>query len=113
MQDVTLEIVRGDSFTKTLGPWTGSGSDPIDLTNYSARLQVRTRMDRCESEFELTDGDGLTLSDLGTIAIAMTPEQTEKINLRSSVWDLELTSPTDVVTTAYGGKISVTLDVTR
>ena len=79
-----------------------ASKQPIDLTGYTARLQIRAKVSSTEFALELTEASGLTLGGpAGTIDIALTPTQTESDldGLKSAVYDLELTSPAGIVTT--------------
>ena len=93
-----------------------ASKQPIDLTGYTARLQIRAKVSSTEFALELTEASGLTLGGpAGTIDIALTPTQTETdlAELKAGVYDLELTSPAGIVTTIIGGSVTLADQVTR
>jgi len=111
---ITLNAVQGDSFSKTF-LWRDKETQvPIDLTGYSARMQVRKRLTSSSYFVEITDGAGITLGDAdGTILIEMLPTQTNLIDVGNNVYDLELTDTGGVVTTLFGGTFALAADTTR
>ena len=84
--------------------------NPVNLTGYSARLQVRTRSIRTNQSravvFSLTSaaGGGLTIdAENGEIEIFIAPETSRKIGTGVFVYDLELeSSPTEVIRLLQG-----------
>ena len=110
-----LCVKRGDSYMVTI-TYQDSSKQPIDLTGYTARLQIRAKVSSTEFALELTEASGLTLGGpAGTIDIALTPTQTETdlAELKAGVYDLELTSPAGIVTTIIGGSVTLADQVTR
>jgi hypothetical protein len=89
-----------------------------DLTTWSARMQIRERVDSTAALVSLTSGieGGITLTD-GTgdsnIEIYMTPDQTELLNVENCVYDLELEDDSGDVFRLLEGSVSVSLNVTR
>lgn len=89
---------------------SGDTYEPVDLTGYSARMQIRKKFGGTLL-IELTDGDGLTLSGAaGTVTIDMTAAQTAEIT-RSGVYDLELVIGS-TVTKVLRGQFILTHEVT-
>ena len=87
---------------------------PVDLTGYTARMQVRSSIASDEVLLELTtENGGITLGDVaGTIALHLDATDTAALEFTSGVWDLELVSA-DVVTRLLGGRLKVSKEVTR
>ena len=110
-----LNITRGDSFIQSL-LWQTSGGDPVDITGFTARMQIRDSSDCGAVRISLTETDGLTLGGTaGTIEIYISPERTATLS-QNGVWDIELTNPSAnpvTVLTLVGGATVITLDVTR
>lgn len=89
---------------------SGDTYEPVDLTGYSARMQIRKKFGGTLL-IELTDGDGLTLGGAaGTVTIDMTAAQTAEIT-RSGVYDLELVIGS-TVTKVLRGQFILTHEVT-
>lgn len=89
---------------------SGDTYEPVDLTGYSARMQIRKKFGGTLL-IELTDGDGLTLGGAaGTVTIDMTAAQTAEIT-RSGVYDLELVVGS-TVTKMLRGQFILTHEVT-
>lgn len=88
---------------------------PVDLTGYTGRAQLRTKVGGAVW-IELTTPDDILLGADGSIAIMIGDEATsvEAWNAyKSGVWDIELSSPGGVVTRFAEGSVTVAPDVTR
>lgn len=88
---------------------------PINLTGYTARMQIRSSV---ESETVLvnltTENGGITLGGTGgTVQLLITAVATAAITWTSGVYDLELVSGSGIVTRLVSGRINVTQEVTR
>jgi len=110
-----LNCYQGASFDYTL-TWKTSGA-PVDLTGYSARMQVRDSYDAGSAIVSLTNGTGITLGGTaGTILVALTSVQTAALDGTSNVqyiYDLELQSGAGYVTRLVEGRFLVYPEVTR
>lgn len=86
----------------------------VNLTTYTARMQVREKHSSTAKQLELTTSNGgITLGGaLGTIIINATAIQTANLFAKEYVYDLELVSGT-TVTRIMEGKFIVTPEVTR
>jgi hypothetical protein len=94
--------------------WNDPSGNPINLTGYSAALQIRTSPLAKTTVLSLTSGSGITLGGTaGTIAIHATNAQTGSITNGTYAYDLELTSAGGIVTRLINGTIQVTPQVTR
>lgn len=91
----------------------GAVVTPVNLTTYSARLQIRRSLASDPPVLSLTDGAGITLGADGSITIEATPAQTALIDIRSGVYDLELEDASGRVTRLVQGKVTVSPEVTR
>lgn len=106
-----LNVYRGDNFNHQI-TWQDSTGDPIDLTGYQAKMQVRKTVGSTVL-MEATDGNGLALGGVkGTIDIQLSPIQTT-INTKDNIYDLRVTSLAGFVTTVIKGIFVVSQDVTR
>ena len=111
-----IEAGQGETFDRTVTWEVGPDRDnrtPVDITGYSARLQVRRKHTSADTVFSLTDTDGLTLGDAaGTVQIQLSATDTADVSGKY-VFDLELESPGGVVTRIVEGVIEFTPEVTR
>lgn len=111
--DILIE--QGATF-KLMLRWKDSEGDPIDLTGYAARMQVRPFVLSDEVLLSLTDDSdgGITLGGVeGTIEIEAEADQTELIGSRKGVYDLELVTPQDDVIRLVQGTVQISPEVTR
>ena len=87
---------------------------PIILTNYTAALQIRTSPLAKTTVLSLTNGNGITITGAtGTLAVRATATQTTAITNGKYAYDLEITSPANVVTRLVQGTVEVSPQVTR
>jgi hypothetical protein len=92
---------------------------PVNLTNYTGALQLRSYPDAPTAVLSLTTaaGGGITITALtGLVAIHATATQTRAIDEGTYYYDLEITSPatpTAVVTRLIQGQAVVSAEVTR
>jgi hypothetical protein len=87
----------------------------INLTGYTAALQIRDTYADSTTDLSLTSpSGGITITGAtGTIAITATAAQTGAIAAGSYVYDLEITSASGIVTRLIQGRISISPQVTR
>ena len=106
-----LLMLQGATFTYQL-TWTAD-DQPVDLTGFEARMQVRpnTRSDTVIIEF--TDVDGITLGgEEGTILLSADADTTAGLPSGKYVYDLELDSGGEV-TRLVEGSFTIDAEVTR
>jgi len=109
-----LLIEQGATFRLELA-WKLDGT-AVDLTNYSARMQVRGAVEAATALLSLTSaaGGGITLGGAaGTITIVASAAQTAALTIRTGVYDLELESAGGEVTRLLQGAVAVSPQVTR
>jgi hypothetical protein len=110
-ENYTLRIDQGADFAFAI-TWRDPAGDPVDLTGFSAAMQIRKAYDSPDAMVSLTDGAGITLGGaLGTIELAIAAADTQ--DLETGVWDLELTAGGGEVTRLLQGKAVVSPQVTR
>jgi hypothetical protein len=111
-----LNCYQGANFDYTL-TWQSGGS-AVNLTGYTARMQVRESYDASGSALvSITSGTGITLGGTaGTIALALTATQTAALdgtpNIQA-IYDLELVSGAGYVTRLVEGRFYIYPEVTR
>jgi hypothetical protein len=88
---------------------------PVNLTGYTAALQLRTSPLASTTVLSLTTGAGITITGAtGLIAVRATAAQTAAITNGKYSYDLEITAPsTLVVTRIVQGTIEVSAQTTR
>lgn len=112
-----LDLVgyQGASFDYSL-TWQ-TGGTPVDLSGYSARMQVRETVDSTAVVLSLTAGTGITLGGTaGTIFLEASAATMAAIDAQASnqfVYDLELVSGAGYVTRLLEGTFTVSPEVTR
>ena len=95
--------------------WKDSDGVPVDLTGYTAKMQVRQSPQSGTVLLELSTSNGrITLGGAaGTITLVLTAATTAAIAWRRGVYDIELTSGDGTVTRLLEGEIQVSKEVTR
>jgi LEA14-like dessication related protein len=87
---------------------------PINITGYTAALQLRSLPSDAVAVLSLTTGSGITITGAtGTVAITATATQTRAIDEGTYYYDLEITSTLGVVTRLVQGQVVVSPEVTR
>jgi hypothetical protein len=86
---------------------------PVDLSTYTARMQVRRNFDAPDTIVDLTEGDGIELGASGQIDIYIDANETTGLPRGSFVYDLELESNSGEVTRLLQGGFVVSPEVTR
>jgi hypothetical protein len=97
-----------------------SNSTPVNLTGYSARMQIRpdyadlsTTVYTTVSSSIADDGTGLYITpESGSITVLLSAQVTEEFDFDSGVYDLELYSGS-FVERLIEGKVKVSREVTR
>ena len=122
-----IHIDQGADWSLNL-TWKDGTGTPVNLTGYTARLQIRKSYDASTTKLSLTSsGGGIVLGGSGgTVAITATKTQTTAIALdylslfwnddkqaQRMVYDLEMESSGGVVTRLLQGAAFVYPEVTR
>lgn len=86
----------------------------FDLTDFTARMHMRTEIDADDIMAELTTENGRIAlgGEEGTITLTLTADVTEAFD-DEGVYDLELIDADDKVYRLLKGKVKVELEVTR
>lgn len=108
-----LFIEQGATFKQSI-TWRDSVGNPVNLTGYEARLQIRTDLKSTTPIVSLTETAGITLGGvLGTIELLISASDTSAIAVTKGVYDLELESSDGIVTRLLEGKVVIKPEVTR
>lgn len=88
---------------------------PLDLTGYTARMQVRQSVGSEQILLELTTEDGGIAIDAatGTITLQVSATDSAAFTWRAGVYDLELIDTGGAVTRLASGAVTVCPEVTR
>ena len=107
-------VDQGAQYNTTI-VWANSSGVPIDLTGYTAAMQLREQAASPNpAALSLTSSNGgIVITPLtGSMLITMTAAQTASLDARFYVYDLELTLGT-VVSRIIQGQITVSAQVTQ
>lgn len=107
-------IEQGTTFVKTLS-WLDKNKTPINLTGYTAKMQIRPSESSSTVLLELSTTNGLlSITPLtGTIYILLDKITTAGFKWRLGVYDLLLTSIDGNAKKLIKGEINVAPGVTR
>lgn len=110
--DITIQ--QGATFQLPL-VWKDGDGLPVNITGYTARMQVRRTHGSDTAALSLTSAGGdIVLGGVaGTIDITASATATAAITFRSGVYDVELEDGSGVVTRLIEGNVDVTPEVTR
>lgn len=107
-----LAVEQGATFHQRV-LWNSAAGTPVDLTGYSAHMQIRKADDAMAVMADLTDISGLTLGGLaGTIDILLTSAQTAAFDTWRAVYDLTLIAPSGDRTRLLEGAVTIDPQVT-
>jgi hypothetical protein len=90
-------------------------SEPVDLTGFTARMQVREKIDSDNVLEELTTENGGIIVDAidSGIILTISAEKTSTYTFSSAVYGLELVSPSGIVFQLATGSLTLIKEVTR
>lgn len=111
---IKLKIEQGATFRQSLD-WKSNGI-PVDLTGYSARMQMRNPIDSPVIIHELTtENGGINFLDVqnGQIELFISATNTSSFAFDSCVYDLEMVASNGDVFRLLEGEISLSKEVTR
>lgn len=108
-------IEQGADFSLPL-TWRDGNNTLVNVTGYSARMQIRESYDSEDYIVSLTSGlnGGITLGGAaGTILVEIPAATTATIGQSAAVYDLEMVSSAGAVTRLVQGNVYVSREVTR
>ena len=90
-------------------------SNVLNLTGYKARMQMRNTVYSSQAVDTLTtENDRIEIKpEQGQITLHFPHEKTEEYPASSLVYDIEIVSPSDLVTRILKGKVRISAEVTR
>jgi hypothetical protein len=122
-----LTIEQGAT-TDLLLEYKDSNGNPVDLSGYTARMQIRPSVDSSTVYLSLTqatgsDGTGLNLTPTsasltlpttsGSVGLFISATTSSGLSFTEGVYDIELQSSTGVVTRLLEGIVKLSKEVTR
>lgn len=109
-----FEIIQGATFTQPF-VWKDGDGDPVDLTGYTARMQVRKSVQAEDVLLEATTANGRIVIDplTGTFTLTLSASVTESIDWLCGQYDIELVDSDGVVVRILEGHIAVSREITR
>ena len=110
-----LYVYRGATFSEAI-TWKDENATPIDLTGFTARMQMRETVESSTPFLALTtENGGIQLGGAaGTINILATAAATSAITANAGVYDLEIVAGDGVtVTRLLEGIVFISPEVTR
>lgn len=103
-----LLIDQGTTFSTVIN-LTDDAGEPIDLTGYTGRSQIRKHYTSSNSQSFSVSLGGTS----GTIALSLTADQTANLIAGRYVYDAEVISSGNTVSRIVEGIVTVTPEVTR
>ena len=114
-----LVVEQGATWSQAVIWKTGSPATAVNLTGYTARMQLRTSVTASTAALSLTTENGriaLTAGSgagAGTITLSISATDTAALAAGRYVYDLELVSGGGLVTRVMEGVVTVSAEVTR
>jgi len=106
-------IEQGATFSVTF-TWRDATGALVDLTDYTAMLQIRQAIEDEDPVVDLSHANGITLGGaLGTIAVTISASATEELELDQYIYDLKLTDADGVATRLLEGIVYVSRACSR
>jgi hypothetical protein len=114
---VDSDTLRLDLDTTRFNAYTSGGEllyfPPVDLSTYTARMQIRDPDADGAIAVSLTSGSGLTLTANGEIKRVIDAVTTAALDFDLGVYDLELVDPFGVVIPVVSGRVTTEAEVTK
>ncbi len=110
--DLTIE--QGTTFRREL-VWKDASNTPINLTGYSARMQVREHLSSQTAFLELSTSNSrisITAAQ-GKLVLEIPANITETLTHPTGVYDLELEAANGTVTRLLQGRVTIDRSITR
>jgi hypothetical protein len=105
-----LAIYQGDDWAATVAVNNCDGTT-ADLTGYTAQAQIRTGI--ADQTAAVAAQLLCAVAPPNEISISLTSAQTTLLTQPVYRWDLQITSPTGIITTILAGAVNMQFEVTR
>lgn len=118
MQPATIDltIYQGSTFSQAFQWKTGNPPTPVNLTGYTARMQIREKLTSPTPIITLTTENGgivITDAENGSFSLEISATDTAALSFKSAVYDLEFISPSGFVRRLFEGGVTLSPEVTR
>jgi len=112
---VTLNQINSANYTTYTSGGILEWNTPIDLTGYTAQMQIRETLDSSTVIHEMTTSNGGIAIDTTnySITINIPAATTRNFDFTTAVYSLELTDINAVVTTFVTGNLTLVREITR
>lgn len=112
--DYDFTIYQGATFSRIL-TWKDGNEDPVDITGFTARMQIRESVDAADPFLSLTtENGGIALGGAaGTITLTISSTGTAALSQSSGVYDLEMIDGDGIVSRLLEGSVLISREVTR
>lgn len=110
-----LVIEQGATWSQSVQWKTGSPATAVNLSGYTARMQLRSSVSTSAAALSLTTENGriALTANTGTITLSVSATDTAALTAGRYVYDLELVSGGGQVTRVMEGVVTVSAEVTR
>lgn len=111
---VTLNQVNATGFTAYTSGGILEYNQPVDLTNFTARMQIRPKLESTTVIHELTtENSGIVINNTDkTIQLTIPATTTDDFDFTTAVYSLEMVKP-NLVVPFLTGNVSLIREVTR
>ena len=112
---VTFNQINATGYTTYVSGGILEYNQPVDLTGFTARMQIREKLTSDTVITELTTANNKISIDntLKTISFVLTAEETAALTFSTAVYSLELISSGSEVSQLINGTITLIKEVTR
>lgn len=111
-----FNINEGEDFNITLTWTTGSPAAPVNLTGWSAHLQIRSNYadfgGTIYADLSSASGGLVLGGTAGTIQVVIPASQTTTLGFNNAVYDLKMTNPSGSITRLIQGAVTFSREVT-
>jgi hypothetical protein len=115
VKEVELVIPQGATFIYEITYKDPSNNTPINLTGYTARMQMREKIDDTATIFSATTENGALFvsGSTGMVVLTIPAAITAAFQFKKVVFDIEIQSAAGVVTRLVKGTMLLDREVTR
>lgn len=112
---LTFNQINSSAYTAYVSGGILEYNQPVDLTGFTARMQLREKLDSTTPLVELTtENNGIVIDNTNkNISLYVSATATAALTFSTAVYSLELVSAGGEVTTLINGTITLLKEVTR
>ncbi len=94
-------------------PIVDPNGEPVDVTGWTVRAQIRQSATANEVLHEFTTASGNATTEQGSVTLSVDPAESSAWDWRSGVYDVELVDPVGRVARIAAGTVTISAEVTR